>query len=282
MNIQITADSTIDLNADLLKKYNIKTIGLNISLDDKDYIDGETIVTSQILEFIKQKNILPKTGAVSVERYKEFFKKYSKNDTTIIHFTISSELSSSFYFAETASKEFKNVFVVDSRFLSTGIAVNAIWATQLASQGCNAEEIVNTIQDACNQNKVQCSFILDNLKLLHKGGRCSAVQKIGANLLRLKICIGVKDGKMGVDKKYKGKFEKVISEYIEDTLKSKPNYDSHCCFITYTTASQELLDNAKQAVEKYGNFENIYFTTAGATIASHCGENTIGILYRLK
>ena len=282
MKIQITADSTIDLTQELLDKYNIKTIGLTINLGEKDYIDGENITTKEIFNFIKTKNILPKTGAVSVERYKEFFSKYSNDNTAIIHFTISSEMSSCYNFAKIASEEFKNVYIIDSRYLSTGIATLAIYARRLADEGKDVNEIAKLIQNMANNNKVECSFILDNLKLLHKGGRCSAVQRFGANLLRLKVCIGVQDGKMGVINKYKGKFEQVISEYIEDALKNHPNYDNHCCFITYTTASQEVLENAVKVVKEKGKFENIYITTAGATIASHCGENTIGILYLLK
>ncbi len=282
MNIQITADSTIDLSQELLDKYNIKTIGLSINLGDEEYIDGENITTQQIFEYIKTKNTLPKTGAVSVERYKDFFGKISNDDTAIIHFTISSEMSSCYNFAKIASEDFNNVYVIDSRYLSTGIAQLAIYARRLADENKSPQDIANTIQDMANNNKVQCSFILDNLKLLHKGGRCSAVQRFGANLLHIKVCVGVHDGKMGVDRKYKGKFENAIIEYIEDCLKLYPNYDKHCCFITYTTASNEVLDKAKEILTNKANFDNIYYTTAGGTIASHCGENTIGILYLLK
>lgn len=282
MNIQITADSTIDLSQELLDKYNIKTIGLSINLGDEEYIDGENITTQQIFEYIKTQNTLPKTGAVSVERYKDFFKKISNDDTAIIHFTISSEMSSCYNFAKIASEDFNNVYVIDSRCLSTGIAQLAIYARRLADENKSPQDIANTIQDMANNNKVQCSFILDNLKLLHKGGRCSAVQRFGANLLHIKVCVGVHDGKMGVDRKYKGKFENAIIEYIEDCLKLYPNYDRHCCFITYTTASNEVLDKAKEILTNKANFDNIYYTTAGGTIASHCGENTIGILYLLK
>ncbi len=282
MKIQITADSTIDLSQELLDKYKIKTIGLSINLGGKEYIDGENISAKEIFEFIKKTNTLPKTGAVNVERYKEFFEKNLDKDTAIIHFTISSEMSSCYNFAQIASESFENVYVIDSRYLSTGIALLAIYARRLADENLSVKEIVDKVQALANDNKVQCSFILDNLKLLYKGGRCSAVQMFGANLLRIKVCIGVHDGKMGVDRKYKGKFENAIGEYIKDCLNLYPNYDTHCCFITYTTASQEILDNAKSAVIQNSNFENIYFTNAGGTISSHCGENTIGILYLLK
>ena len=282
MNIQITADSTIDITEELKQKYDIKTIGLTITLGDKDYIDGDGISTSEIFDYIKKTKNLPKTGAVSVERYKEFFCKYAKDDTAVIHFTISSEMSSCYNFAMQASKEFANVYVVDSRCLSTAIALLAIKARRLADEGKDAKEIYETVQALANAGKPECSFILDNLKLLYKGGRCSAVQMFGVNILRLKVHIGVHNGKMGVDSKYRGKFEECVKNYMEDILKQYPDYDDHCCFITYTTASEAVLNNAVETVKKFGNFQNIYLTTAGATVASHCGENTIGILYLQK
>ena len=282
MNIQITADSTVDLTEELKQKYDIKTIGLTISLGDKDYIDGENITTTEIFDYIKKTGLLPKTGAVNVERYTKFFESISNDDTAIIHFTISSDMSSCYSFARTASKNFKNVYVVDSRSLSTSIALLAIKARRMADDGVAVGEIVNTVQTLAKDNMVEGSFILDKLKMLYKGGRCTAVQMFGANLLGLKVCIGVHNGRMGVDTKYRGKFEKVVGEYMRDILEKYPNYDDHCVFITYTTASDAVLQNAKETVEKYGHFKNIYFTTAGATIASHCGENTIGILYLLK
>ena len=282
MNIQITADSTVDLTEELKQKYNIKTIGLTISLGDKDYIDGENITTAEIFDYIKKTGTLPKTGAVNVERYTKFFESISNDDTAIIHFTISSDMSSCYSFARTASKSFKNVYVIDSRSLSTSIALLAIKARRMADEGAKVTEIVDTVQALAKDNMVEGSFILDKLKMLYKGGRCTAVQMFGANLLGLKVCIGVHNGRMGVDTKYRGKFEKVVGEYMRDILEKYPNYDDHCVFITYTTASDAVLQNAKDTVEKYGHFKNIYFTTAGATIASHCGENTIGILYLLK
>ena len=279
MKIQITADSTIDLTEELKQKYDIKTIGLTVALGDQEFTDGVDITADEIFEFVGKTGMLPKTGAVSVEGYKEFFSKVATDDTAVIHFSISNEMSSSHGFAKKASEIFKNVYVVDSRCLSTGTALLAIYARRLADDGASLEDILKAIKDKTKRDAVECSFILDNLKLLHKGGRCSAVQMFGANLLGLKICIGVHEGKMGVDAKYRRKFEKAVGEYIRDTLQKYPSYDDYCCFITYTSVSPAVLESAKAEVERSGVFRNVYITRAGATIASHCGENTIGLLY---
>lgn len=282
MDIQITADSTIDLSDEIKGKYGIKTIGLTVTLGDKDYIDGENISIYDMLDYTKKTKNLPKTGAISVERYKAFFAELSNAETAIIHFTISSEMSSCYDFATKASKEFENVYVVDTRCLSTGMAQLAIKARKLAESGKSPREIFEVVQTLANEEKVECSFILDNLKMLYKGGRCSAVQMFGANILRLKVCIGVHGGKMVVDGKYRGSLETCVKNYIKDTLEKSPDYDDYCCFISYTTASEKVLNSAVEAVKKYGHFQNIYLTVAGATEASHCGENTLGILYLKK
>lgn len=282
MNIKITADSTIDLSQEIKQQYGIETIGLIVTLGDNDYIDGETLSINEMLDYTKRTKILPKTGAISVERYREFFAKLTDNDTAIIHFTMSSDMSSCYSFALTASKEFKNVYVVDSRGLSTGIATLAIKARRLADEGVPVEEIYNTVNTLASEEKLQCSFILDNLKFLHKGGRCSAVQRFGANILRLKVRIGIHEGKMQVEGKYRGRLEDCVKTYIKDVLTTYPDYDDYCCFISYTTASEKVLKNAIETVKKYGHFQNIYLTIAGATEASHCGDNTLGILYLKK
>ena len=163
MKIKITADSTIDLTEELKLKYDIKTIGLTITLGDKDFIDGDNITTQDIFKYIKQTNTLPKTGAASTERYKKFFSELMEEDTAIIHFAISSEMSACYNFAKTASKEFDNVYIIDTRYLSTGIALLAILARKMANDGATPEQIVNVVQDKAKNGEVQCSFILDKL-----------------------------------------------------------------------------------------------------------------------
>ncbi|MBR4999056.1 MAG: DegV family protein, partial [Clostridia bacterium] len=128
---------------------------------------------------------------------------------------------------------------------------------------------------------VQASFVVKKLDYLHKGGRCSSVALLGANLLQIRPEIVVKDGKMSSAKKYLGKMEKVIEKYCKDVIAENPNPDTKYGFVTYTTATEEMVEIAKNALVQAG-FETIYETTAGATITSHCGENTLGILFLNK
>ena len=192
---------------------------------------------------------------------------------------MSSGISSACSHAIEASKELENVFVVDTKSLSTGIALLAINARELAQSGATAQEVYNK---AIEQTaKVQASFVVKKLDYLHKGGRCSSIALLGANLLHIRPQIVLNDGKMMSNKKYLGKMEKVIASYCKDVLTQNPDTDKKYAFITYTTATEGMVAAAKDALNSAG-FETIYETTAGATITSHCGEDTLGILFLNK
>ncbi len=275
MKIAVTAETTVDLTPELLQKYDIKTIACTVILGEEEHLDG-VISTQEIFEYAEKNKALPKTSAVNSYQYKEFFDEILKEYDGIIHISISSKISSMCNNAMTAAQEYNNVMVVDSKSLSTGIALLAMKAREMAQQNMTLPDIYQKVSDLVS--KVQASFVVKKLDYLRKGGRCSALAYLGANLLSIRPQIMVKDGSLGVHKKYVGKMEKVISTYCSDVLKEFPNPDKSVAFVTYTTASEEMVANAKQALSDKG-FANIYETKAGATIASHCGENTLGILF---
>ena len=275
MKVAITAESTIDLPKELLEKYDIKTIPFTVILGENDYKDGE-INSSDIFKFVEEKKVLPKTSAVNEQQYKDFFAEVLKTYDAVVHISLSSEISSSCSHAKTAQDEFENVFVVDSKSLSTGIALLAIYGRKLAEQGLAAEEIAEKLENRVSA--VQASFVVKRLDYLYKGGRCSALSLLGANIFQIRPQIIVKNGKMVSEKKYRGNMDKVIATYCKDVLADFNNPDKSVAFVTYTTATPEMVANAKKALQDAG-FEEIYETTAGATITSHCGENTLGILY---
>ena len=275
MKIAISAESTIDLPKDLLEKYDIKVTPFTVILGENEYKDGE-IDSSFIFDYVAKNKVLPKTSAVNEEQYTEFFENLRKDYDAVIHFCLSSKISSACEHAKNASKNVENVYVVDSLSLSTGIALEAIYARKLANLNKTAQEVFDEVNLIVP--KVQASFVIERLDYLYKGGRCSAIALFGANLLRLRPQIVLKDGKMKPAKKYRGNMTKVIKNYCEDTLELHNNPDLSIAFITYTSATEEMLNEAREALKKRG-FENIYETKAGATITSHCGEHTLGILY---
>lgn len=275
MKIAISTESTNDLSQGLLSKYDIKVVPFQISIADEVFKDGELSV-EEIFEKVDKTGVLPKTTALNQFEYTEFFEDLLKEYDAVVHICLSSGLSCSCSNAMAAANNLKNVYVVDSKNLSTGIGLSVLYAKELALKGEEPAEIQRKVQE--RTSTIQASFIVERLDYLYKGGRCSAMARFGANLLHIRPRIVVSEGKMGSDKKYRGPMGKVIAKYCEEVFEEFSNPDLSKVFITYTTATPEMIEAAETACKNMG-FENIYKTFAGGTIASHCGANTLGILY---
>ena len=275
MKICISAESTIDLPKELLNKYKIKTTPFGINFNNNLVEDKEGIA-KEIFEFVDTTKILPKTSAVSPDQYAKYFGELKESFDAIVHISMSSHMSCAYNNACLIANEMENVYVIDSQNLSTGIALLAIFAKGLVDKGCSVEEVVQMTTDKVG--KVRTSFVLDQLKYMHKGGRCNAVTLLGANLLKIKPQIVVNNGKMSVGKKYRGVLSKVISTYVDDVLAEMENADKSIVFVTHSSSMPEE-EKIVEAKLKSEQFDAIYNTYAGGTICSHCGPGCLGILY---
>ena len=277
MRIKITSDSTCDLSREQVEKYGIEVMPLAVAMGDKNYRDGVDLHPDAIYEHVSKGGDLPKTAANNIAEYAEVFGKYAKEYDAVIHLNISSDFSSCYQNACLAAEEFENVYVVDSRNLSTGHGLLVLKAAELAESGMDAAKIAETLRETAE--RVDASFILDQLEYLKMGGRCSAVAVLGANLLKLKPCIEVKEGKMGVGKKYRGAFGKCLKDYITDRIGGREDLELDRVFVTHSGISQELLNLAVETVRELQPFKEVCVTRAGCTVSSHCGPSTIGVLY---
>ena len=277
MKIAISTESTSDVTKEMLEKYDVHILPYEILLGDKTFYDGE-LTTQEMFDYVDKTGTLPKTSAINEFRYTEYFEELKKDYDGVVHISLSSGITSSTNNAINAAKKVKNCYVVDSKSLSTGIALLAIYARKLADKGYDAKKIYEAVSERVP--RLQVSFVVERLDYLYKGGRCSSLALLGANLLKIRPRIIVKndDGKMVSDKKYRGKMEQVVEKYCADTLAEFNNPDKSVGFVTYTTATEGMAEAAKKAMRDAG-FEQIYETKAGGTIASHCGANTLGILY---
>lgn len=276
--VKICADSVCDLSEELKKRYEIDVIPLYVRCGDLTLKDGLDITQKDVFAHYRSTGKLCSTAAVNIADFTEFFKEQLKNNDELVIITISSDFSSTFQNACIAAEDFQNVYVVDSRNLSTGEGLVAVSAAKLAAQGLSGKEIVEKLETIIP--KVDASFFVANVEYLHKGGRCSSIAALGANLLKLKPCIEVQDGKMKVVKKYRGSIEKTIVDYVKDRL-SDVDVDDDLVFVTHTT-SAEYAAQAVKEVKKHKQFKEIDITSAGCTVASHCGEDTLGVLFIRK
>lgn len=278
--VKIMSDSTADLSKDIIEAYDISVIPLVVTLGDNSYRDGTELVASDIFKYYDEHKTLPKTSAVSVSEYTDVFSEWVDKGYDIIHFAISSSMSACYQNASIVAEELGHIWTVDSENLSTGIGLEVLMAAELARKGESAEEIFEKIEEA--KSRVDVSFVLSQLEWLHKGGRCSGVAALGANILKLKPCIEVKNGAMGVGKKYRGNYEKCVLEYIKDKLENNQNVDTHRIFLTWTGLEKELIKDVEKEMRKYQKFDEILITEAGSTISGHCGPGCLGILFFRK
>ena len=275
--IIITSDSTTDLSPELREQYNIVVMPLVVSLNDVNHLDGVDITPEDIYRNYAANKTLPKTAAPNLADCAEFFRQFTDQGCSVIHFTISSEMSSTYQNSVIAAEDFDNVYVVDSRNLSTGGGLLVIRAAELAQRGMRA----GMIAEECRRLApcVDASFVIDSLEFLHKGGRCSTVALLGANLMNFKPCIIVKDGAMSVGRKYRGKYEQVLLKYIEDRVGDGHDIDKSHVFITHAGCDPEVVDACVAKLKTLGDYPNIHITRAGCTVSSHCGRNTLGVLF---
>ena len=280
LNTVITSDSTTDLSRELRERYNVSVMPLKITLGDKIYTDGVDITPDDIYAHHDKTGELPKTSATNVGDCLEFFKPFTDAGKTVIHFTISSEMSSTYNNACLAAEELGNVYVIDTKNLSTGGGLLVVAAAEMLNSGLSAKETVEKTRALVPC--VDASFVIDSLEYLYKGGRCSALAMFGANLLKLKPCIQVKDGKMDVAKKYRGKFSEVLKQYVKDKISDYSNIELDRVFITHAGCDPELVNEIVELVRKEVPFKEVFMTRAGCTVSSHCGANTLGVLFIRK
>ena len=276
----ISCDSTVDLTPELIEKYQIVINPMPVVLGDKTLRDGVEVKPSDLFDYTKTTGKLATTSAPNTEDYTQLFTSLIDDGSEVIHFPISSSLSGSYNFARLAALELEGVYVVDSQNLSTGIALLALKAAEMAADGAEAKDIVAEIEWLVPY--IDASFVIDNLEFLHKGGRCSSVAMLGANVLKLKPCIEVTNGAMGVGKKYRGKYSEVLLTYTKERLAEIDDIDTSRIFVTHTCEDQATAQAVYDLVKATGKFDEVLFTTAGCTISAHCGPNTLGVLYIRK
>ncbi len=280
----ITSDISADLNRELEQRYGVDMMPLHIVIGGKSYEDWVNITPEELYQIFYKTKELPHTTAGSVGEYTDFFKKYVDDGCDVVHLSLGSKLSVTHQSSVLAAEEFPGrVYSVDTQNLSTGCGLLVIKACELRDQGYSAKEIYEAVNEMVP--KAHASFVLDRLDFLHAGGRCSAVAMLGANLLSLKPSIEVHNddgGSMSVGKKYRGKYDKVLLQYMEDTINKYDNIDTDRVFVTHAGANPEYVDAIYQAVKAKNIFKEILITRASCTISSHCGPNTLGVLFMTK
>ena len=280
MKIKILSDSTCDLSPELLAANDITLVPLTVIKNDEQFKDTVSITPDVIFEHVANGGSLCTTSANSLGEYADWFEKYAGDYDGIIHINIGSGFSSCYQNACLAAEDFPNVRVIDSMNLSTGQGLVVLEACRLAKDATDLDELADKIR--AFTARVESSFLLSRLDYMVKGGRCSSAAALGANLLNLKPCIEVINGKMSVVKKYRGNFDKALPMYVKDRLANREDLDGGILFVTKTPVDDASYAACMKAVNEYGKFDTVYETNAGCTVSCHCGPGTLGVLFVRK
>ena len=276
MKIALSTESAADLTPERLKTLGVHRIPYTIIMGEETVHDGDRPI-EDLYKFADETGQLPRTSAINVSEFVDYFENILKDNDAIIHLSLSSGITSSTEHAmEAAKKCSKPIYVIDSKVLSSGISLLVEYARHLIDKGLAPEEIVSKVEARIPYTQV--SFVIETLEYLRKGGRCSALTAFAANMFGIKPEIVMTDGKLGSGTKHRGPMKKIVKEYIENTLKNNPNIDPFLCYVTYSTAPQDVLDMACEMVKK-ASFKEVRTAQAGSTIGTHCGPHTLGILY---
>lgn len=278
--IHIIADSTCDLSKELVEKYGIIIQPLYIHLGEEEYQDGVSITPDDIYKWSEETKETPKTAAVSMAEMMDLYEKYTTNGDEIICFSISHDMSTTGNVMRMAAEEMDaadRIHVINSANLSTGIGLLVIEAAIMAQNGVPAKDIVAKIEEL--KPLVRSSFVVDTLTYLHRGGRCSGVAALAGGMLKLHPRIAVEDGKMGPGKKYRGRMNSVILEYVKDMEEDLKMAKADRVFITHSGCDEAIIDEVRAYLEQLHVFDEILVTRAGGVISSHCGPGTLGVLF---
>ena len=275
--VVITADSTVDLSPELVERFQIHVIPLTITLGDDTFPDGQGFTPLDMYERFRKDGTLPKTSAPGVQEFLDFFTPFVEQGCEVLHLDISAELSNTFNAARLAAQELEGVWPVDSRMLSTGVGLLAIEAAECRDRGMGAAEIAEHVEAL--RDKVSTSFVLDTLEFMRKGGRCSGVAAMAANLLQLKPGLEMKDGKLGVYKKYRGNMHHVYRQYITERLQGKAVRPGHVFLTESGEIAPEVVEEMIRLVYDMTGCREVHHTLAGCTVSTHCGPGTLGVLF---
>ena len=279
----LSADTPCDIGPVLQDRYNVHLFPLHIQLDGKTYTDGLDITSQELYEAWWNRRLLPKTAAINPEEYIQHFRPFVEEGYEIIHLCIGSGLSCCYQNAVLAARELGHVHVIDSKNLSTGVGLLVCEAGERIAAGKDAETIVAEVEALVD--KVSASFVLDTLEFMHASGRCSNFMQLGATLMKIKPSIEVlssEGGGMTVGRKYIGRLDRALHKYVEDQLKDRNDIVLDRVFITHTCPDDALPEQMAALVRSLQPFREVFITRASCTIGSHCGPNTLGVLFLQK
>ena len=274
----ISADSTLDMPAALIEEHDIRVIPSYVTMGEKTVDDWPELTQQDLLDFVKQTGRLAQTSAANPGDYEAWFRKLLEEGRPVIHVAKSAGISSCYQNACMAAQELENVWVVDSKSLAGGTSMTILAALETDLQ--DPGQVAAFMEDY--RERIEGSFIIETLEFLRKGGRCSTLAALGANILKLRPEIVFENGIMRVGKKYRGVYRKCVYDYLADALERLPEYKTDLVYINHTIQDPAFLEELKTYVREKTGRGRLIEHPASSAISTHCGPNTFGLFFARK
>ena len=279
--VMVSCDSACDISPSLREEYGIEVTPMYIHEGENTFRDGVDITPEDIYRIYDETGMLPQTSAISPDEYSQFFRRFTDRGYAVVHIALSSGISSTCQNAMLAASELEDVYVLDSLALSCSGGLLAAQACRLRDEGMEVSGIAQEIGRRIPLTST--SFIVGGLTYLAKGGRCSSVTALGANLLGIKPSVEMSGGILSVGKKYRGRIDDCFVKFLNEKLMlAGEESDGGSCCVYHAGIPEELFDRLVEITRSSGIFREVITARAGSIISSHCGPETIGFTYQKK
>ena len=274
----LSADSTLDMPPELIARYDIRIIPSYVTMGERPVDDWPELTQKDLLDYVRTSGQLAKTSAANPDDYEKWFRKLRSEGRPVVHVAKSSGLSSCWQNACMAAQEVGEVWVVDSKNLAGGTSMTILAALR---EGPDEPTAAAAFMEAYRE-RIEGSFVIETLEFLRKGGRCSALAALGANILKLRPEIVFDGGIMRVGKKYRGAYRKCVYEYLDDQLAKLPGYETDLVYMNHTLQDPAFLEELKTYVKEKTGCRELIEYPASSAISTHCGPNTFGVFFVRK
>lgn len=280
MGIRIVIDSTSDVTNEIIEKYNLKMVPLTVNFENESFLDKVELSSSEFFEKLDKSEKLPTTSQVSPGAFVEAFSEILLEGDQVLGIFLASEFSGTHDSARIAKDMIgsDNIRIIDSRSVCLGTFSLILDAIRLVNEKKTIDQIVAELEET--KEKIVAVAALDTLKYLEKGGRLSKGQAVVGSILNIKPVIEIKDGKLAVIEKVRGKNKTIkwIDEWIE-----KNNYDlSDKTVLLFHARSYDQLKVLRETIEEKYKIKEIIEQEIGPVIGTHAGPGVLGISFLNK
>lgn len=274
--IAIMMDTGCDLPVDVCRENDIEILPLHVMYPEKDYMDGIDI--DPIMVYERFPDEIPKTSTPSIQEVLDKFEEIrAKGYEKLVAVTISSALSGTFNTVSVAARDYTGmeVHVFDTRNISFGSGVFALWASKLVREGVKFQELIQKLYDKRGDSRQ--FFYMDTLKYLRHGGRIGHVASFIGEALHLKPIISCDpDGVYYTVAKIRGERLGKL-RMLEEVVKQVK--DKRCWVIVGEGyAHEEAMKMKAMLEERLPNMEYLFDKQINATLAINTGPGLVGVM----